>query len=644
MYVCGAKSGIFEFKNGILSDSAINGNVVVFENIDKAPFEVIATLIPFVKYNEFLLNGAEKKIGAEFKILATISNSSFLQNDIKSKKQKLISDLFHLIHINALTNSEIKEIGLSRYPYISRFEIFDLLFSFFCALSGSQKQKNLQNSGENFFDQISNFGSAKISLNDFFKCCKRVNKILENFSGKSLISSIKESILRNITDCFISKIPDKKLKFAIFGHFGQKLNLSSSRIDHIFNFDEKIFVDRSPKNFVMTDHCQNLLQKLARCVNMSEPVLLIGETGIGKTFSIQILAEHFGKNLKIFNFHQQTESNDLIGSFKPTNSEQKFLKIKGKFDKLLQSAKIKNQKIGENGSTELSESNFKQKFLRFFKMAQNLFKNDRISAKIWQKWLDLAKNVKNLNFSKFGFAEGILLQSLKNGDWVLLDEINLASRPVLERIESLIKSIDRKKFLLLEKGEKEQIRIHKDFRLFASCNPSDDFGKKELPESLKSRFSQIYVNNDFARNDITKIVQHFAKFENSAKNKNLTKSLVENLTSFYMNIGEKLKLTDRNGENIFFSIRTFVRALKNGKEIVDKYPLKRAIYEGFSAHFLTPLNYKYFKILDYRLKKAVFGDDLTKFDDLENNMAKFEEKTDNLLKAKNCLDKDRFVE
>jgi len=36
------------------------------------------------------------------------------------------------------------------------------------------------------------------------------------------------------------------------------------------------------------------------------------------------------------------------------------------------------------------------------------------------------------------FAEGVLLQAVRNGDWVILDELNLAPPPVLEALNRLL--------------------------------------------------------------------------------------------------------------------------------------------------------------------------------------------------------------
>jgi midasin len=38
----------------------------------------------------------------------------------------------------------------------------------------------------------------------------------------------------------------------------------------------------------------------------------------------------------------------------------------------------------------------------------------------------------------FQFVEGTLIKSMQNGDWVLLDEINLASETILNKLATII--------------------------------------------------------------------------------------------------------------------------------------------------------------------------------------------------------------
>lgn len=50
-----------------------------------------------------------------------------------------------------------------------------------------------------------------------------------------------------------------------------------------------------------------------RCYELREPVLLVGETGGGKTSVCQLLSAVLDTNLHILNCHQYTETSDFLG-------------------------------------------------------------------------------------------------------------------------------------------------------------------------------------------------------------------------------------------------------------------------------------------------------------------------------------------
>jgi len=62
------------------------------------------------------------------------------------------------------------------------------------------------------------------------------------------------------------------------------------------------------------DECDNL----RRCLEFSEPVLLVGETGTGKTTVCQMAAHNRGQHLHILNCNQHTEASDFLGGFRPS--------------------------------------------------------------------------------------------------------------------------------------------------------------------------------------------------------------------------------------------------------------------------------------------------------------------------------------
>jgi midasin len=70
---------------------------------------------------------------------------------------------------------------------------------------------------------------------------------------------------------------------------------------------------------------------------------------------------------------------------------------------------------------------------------------------------------------------------------------------------------------LTERGDSESIERHPDFRLFACMNPPTDFGKKDLPPAIRSRFNELYVADIDDREDLEVIVCSFLDKSHSLK-------------------------------------------------------------------------------------------------------------------------------
>lgn len=87
------------------------------------------------------------------------------------------------------------------------------------------------------------------------------------------------------------------------------------------------------------------------------------------------------------------------------------------------------------------------------------------------------------------WQEGILINAMKQGDWIVFDEINAANAEILFLLNSLLD--DGRSITVLEK-DNEVVSPHEDFRFFATMNPSEEYvGTKELNASLLSRFHLV---------------------------------------------------------------------------------------------------------------------------------------------------------
>ena len=60
--------------------------------------------------------------------------------------------------------------------------------------------------------------------------------------------------------------------------------------------------------------------------------------------------------------------------------------------------------------------------------------------------------------------------------------------------------------MLAERGDTAPVARHPSFRLFGAMNPANDAGKRDLPASVRSRFTELYMGETTTREDLSAIV------------------------------------------------------------------------------------------------------------------------------------------
>lgn len=98
----------------------------------------------------------------------------------------------------------------------------------------------------------------------------------------------------------------------------------------------------------------------------------------------------------------------------------------------------------------------------------------------------------NSQTQKFCWRDGPFLLALKQGSWVILDEINLASQSVLEGLNSCF---DHRGEIYVSELNRKFVINKNQTKIFACQNPYlQGGGRKGLPKSFLNRFSKVYVN------------------------------------------------------------------------------------------------------------------------------------------------------
>ena len=98
----------------------------------------------------------------------------------------------------------------------------------------------------------------------------------------------------------------------------------------------------------------------------------------------------------------------------------------------------------------------------------------------------------------FEWVDGPLVNAMKNGDLLLVDEISLADDSVLERMNSVLEP--SRSLVLVERASSREedgrdvteVTAHSNFQFIGTMNPGNDYGKKELSPALRNRLVEIW--------------------------------------------------------------------------------------------------------------------------------------------------------
>ena len=248
-------------------------------------------------------------------------------------------------------------------------------------------------------------------------------------------------------------------------------------------------------SLIWTKAMRRLFILMSQALVNNEPVLLVGETGSGKTTVCQVLAERMGKELHIINAHQNTETGDIIGGQRPYRDR---LRYESQLISELRSFFSHRPETGDMGFDDLAEEFSKLDVERLLSSSDN---PDHVSASI-----DKIRNTFSRQKILFEWVDGALVQAMKQGELFLLDEISLADDSVLERLNSVLES--SRSIVLAEKGGDDvHITATEGFQFFATMNPGGDYGKKELSPALRNRFTEIWVPAVEDHDDLVQIVK-----------------------------------------------------------------------------------------------------------------------------------------
>ncbi|VUZ42060.1 unnamed protein product, partial [Hymenolepis diminuta] len=113
------------------------------------------------------------------------------------------------------------------------------------------------------------------------------------------------------------------------------------------------------------------------------------------------------------------------------------------------------------------------------------------------------------------FQEGIFVQAMKQGHWIILDELNLAPTEILEALNRVL---DENRELFITETQ-EMVKAHPHFRVFATQNPPGLYaGRKVLSRALRNRFVELHFDA-LPRAELEVILEHRSALPRSRASK-----------------------------------------------------------------------------------------------------------------------------
>jgi midasin len=175
-----------------------------------------------------------------------------------------------------------------------------------------------------------------------------------------------------------------------------------------------------------TQSFRRMYSLLDRCLQHSEPALLVGETGTGKTTACQLAAFLRNQQLHIINCNQYTETSDFIGGFRPNrHRDQAWQDLQTIWTEL---------KVLSNAGFDLAIEEGPNVILN---ACYDMLKRAKLDGGCTTSLKDILQRLEQVVArlrAPFEWVDGPLLQAMKSGDILLIDEINLANDAVLERL------------------------------------------------------------------------------------------------------------------------------------------------------------------------------------------------------------------
>jgi midasin len=399
--------GTFEWKEGVLVRAMRTGRWVILQDVDKGSNEVLGTLNALVEslgMGKWIGGRAKLAVPSRGEVVASESFAIFatrslsISGDVTFPPPTFFgAHKFHEVIIPTPSQEELRTIIVASFPKLLGPTAGGIVMLW----------SAIRAVGSTTTDRV-------IGLRDLRKYCTRFETLLpgsyrplvDDTSGTQvdhvgvLVSvfpnpTLREAMFLEARDVFFGAgsltTASRTRATAIAAIVAEHLGLTQEKCDWLLGQHVPEVVTEMDSNgrttglrlgrirlsvqttrsnitlppirpFVIHRPAATLMSRIATCISTGEPVLLTGETGTGKTSIITHLASLLHHPLISVNLSQQTESSDLLGSFKPIDARVPGSELQLRFLDLFRGtfSQKKNVKFEESTWKAVKEGKWKR--------------------------------------------------------------------------------------------------------------------------------------------------------------------------------------------------------------------------------------------------------------------------------------------
>lgn len=284
-------------------------------------------------------------------------------------------------------------------------------------------------------------------------------------------------------------------------------------------------LERNPKSrgqprnrdLTLLQHHLRPLEALLDCVRLKWLAILTGPAVSGKSSLVHFLAESLGVKLEVLRMNSGVDTMDVLGTFEQMDPRAAIRELLRSLAALLDSGLEAAIPIDHNESGFFSSVEKARLYVLSSLQALASDKNHQVDLSILENVFQILETNQGLvqgreetlsslrsdfdsikessasSAGKFVWIDGPLLRAMKHGSWLLIENANLCSASVLDRLNSLFES--NGSLILSERGivdgEIPVIQPKENFRVFMTLDPKNG----ELSRAMRNRGMEICLNS-----------------------------------------------------------------------------------------------------------------------------------------------------